>query len=62
MKKSRYSEAKIISLLGRDERGEKVRDLCCELGISEACTTVRLYRWKAKYGGMTLSDAKRLKT
>ena len=36
MKKSRFSEAKIISVLKRNERGEKVRDLCRELGISDA--------------------------
>jgi hypothetical protein len=36
MKKSRFSEAKIISVLGRNERREKVRDLCRELGISDA--------------------------
>jgi len=48
MKKSRFSEAKIISVLKRNERGEKVRDLCRELGISDAtgdttspCTTGR---------------------
>lgn len=35
MKKSRFSEAKIIPVLGRGERGEKVRDLCCKLGISD---------------------------
>jgi len=48
MTKSRFSEAKIISVLGRNERGEKVRDLCREIGISDAtgdttspCTTGR---------------------
>lgn len=57
MKKSRYSEAKIISVLGRNERGEKVRDLCRELGISDAT----FYNWKAKYGGLSLSELKRMK-
>ena len=36
MKKSRFSEAKITSVLKRNERGEKVRDLYCEIGISDA--------------------------
>jgi putative transposase len=44
MKKSRFSEAKIISVLKLGERGEKVRDLCRELGISDAT----FYNWKAK--------------
>lgn len=57
MQKSRYSEAKIISMLKRNERGEKVRDLCRELGISDAT----FYNWKAKYGGLPLSELKRIK-
>ena len=57
MKKSRFSEAKIISVLKRNERGEKVRDLCRELGISDAT----FYNWKAKYGGLSVSELKRLK-
>jgi len=57
MKKSRFSEAKIISVLGRNQRGEKVRDLCREIGISDAT----FYNWKAKYGGLSASDLKRLK-
>ena len=55
MKKSRFSEAQIISLLGRHERGEKSRDLCREIGISEAT----FYNWKAKYGGMSISELAR---
>jgi len=51
MKTSRFSEAKIISILKRNERGEKV------LGISDAT----FYNWKAKYGGLSASDLKRLK-
>ena len=57
MKKSRFSEAKIISILKRNERGEKVRDLCREIGISDAT----FYNWKAKYGGLSLSELKRIK-
>lgn len=57
MKKSRFSEAKIISVLQRNERGEKVTTLCRELGISDAT----FYNWKAKYGGLSLSELKRIK-
>lgn len=57
MKKSRFSEAKIISILKRNERGEKVGDLCRELGIADAT----FYNWKAKYGGLSLSEFKRIK-
>ena len=57
MKKSRFSEAQIISVLNRNERGEKVSTLCRELGISEAT----FYNWKAKYGGLSLSELKRIK-
>jgi len=57
MKKSQFSEPQIIAVLSRQERGEKVRDLCRELGISEAT----FYNWKAKYGGMSVSELKRIK-
>ena len=57
MKKSRFSEAKIISVLKRNERGEKVSDLCRELGISDAT----FYNWKAKFGGLSVSELKRMK-
>lgn len=57
MKKSQFSETQIISVLARQERGEKVRDLCRELGISDAT----FYNWKAKYGGMSVSELKRIK-
>ena len=57
MKKSRFSEAKIISVLKRQERGEKVKDLCRELEISDAT----FYNWKAKYGGLSVSELKRIK-
>ena len=57
MKKSRFSEAQIISVLQRQERGEKVRDICRDVGISEPT----FYNWKAKYGGLTVSELKRLK-
>ena len=57
MRKSRYSEAKIIRVLKQVEAGQKVRDVCREHGISEQT----YYRWKSKYGGMKVSEAKRLK-
>ena len=57
MKRSKFSETQIISVLSRHERGEKTRDLCRELGISDAT----FYNWKAKYGGLSVSELKRIK-
>jgi putative transposase len=57
MKKSRYTEEKIIKILRESESGKKVVDICREYGISDAT----LYKWRSKYGGMEVSDAKRLK-
>jgi putative transposase len=57
MRKSRFSESQIIAALQRQERGEKVRDICRELGISEPT----FYNWKSKYGGMSVSELKRIK-
>ena len=57
MRKSRYSEAQIIRVLHQVEAGQKVKDVVREHGISEQT----YYRWKSKYGGMSVSDAKRLK-
>ena len=57
MRKSRYSEEKIIRVLQQVESGEKVKDVIREHGISEQT----YYRWKSKYGGMSVSDARRLK-
>lgn len=57
MKKSRFSETQIISVLQRQERGEKVSELCRELGISDAT----FYNWKAKYGGLSASELRRIK-
>jgi putative transposase len=57
MKKSRFSEFQIISALQRQERGEKARDICREIGISEPT----FYNWKSKYGGMSASDLRQLK-
>ena len=57
MKKSQFSEAKIISVLNRHEQGEKTRELCREIGISEAT----FYNWKAKYGGLSVNELSRVK-
>ncbi len=57
MRKSRFSESQIIAALRRQETGEKVRDICRDLGISEPT----FYAWKAKYGGMSASELKRVK-
>ncbi|MGV4794766.1 IS3 family transposase [Rhizobium sp. F40D2] len=57
MKKQRFTEEQIIAVLKEQEAGAKAGDLCRKHGISEAT----FYNWKAKYGGMEVSEAKRLK-
>ena len=57
MKRSRYSEENIIEILRENEAGMTVADLCRKHGMSSAT----LYGWKVKFGGMDVSDAKRLK-
>lgn len=57
MKRKRYSEEQIISILKEHEAGIAVRDLVRKYGVSEQS----IYRWRAKFGGMEVSDAKRLK-
>jgi putative transposase len=57
MKRSRFSEEQIISILKEHEAGVSVADLCRKHGVSDAS----IYKWKAKFGGMDVSDAKRLR-
>ena len=57
MKKSRFSEEKIIAVLKQAEAGVKMSELARKNGVSEAT----LYNWKARYGGMDVSQLRRLK-
>jgi putative transposase len=57
MTKSRYSEEKIISILREAAGGTKVAELCRKHGMSDAT----YYKWKAQYGGMDVSQLRRLK-
>ena len=58
MKKSRFSDEQIVTAIKEHEAGTPTQELCRRLGIGQQT----LYRWKAKYGGMSVPDAQRLKS
>ena len=58
MKRLRFTEEQIIGLLREQEAGVKTADVCRKHGVSEAT----FYKWKAKYWGLEVSEAKRLRT
>ena len=57
MKRTRFTEEQIIAILEEQEAGVPVADLCRKHGVSNAS----IYKWNAKYGGMDVSEARRLK-
>ncbi|MET4601025.1 putative transposase [Bradyrhizobium sp. JR4.1] len=58
MKRNRFSEEQIIGILKEHEAGISVADLCRKHGVSDAS----IYKWKAKFGGTDVSEAKRLRS
>ena len=57
MKKSKFNESQIISILKKQQAGLSVSDICREHGISQAT----FFNWKSKYGGMDVNNLKRMK-
>ena len=58
MRKSKFTEEQIIAILAEQERGMATEEVCRRHGVSAAT----FYTWKSKYGGMDVSDARKLKT
>jgi putative transposase len=58
MRKSKWTEAQIVAMLREHEQGRKVAEICREHGVSQPT----FYLWKSKYGGMSASDLKELRT
>ena len=58
MRQSRFTEEQIIAILAEQERGMKTAEVCRKHGISPNT----FYKWKAKYGGLEISDARKLKS
>lgn len=58
MKRSKFSESQVLAVLKAVEAGRTVAEVCRETGIS----TGTYFKWKTKYGGMTASDVRRLRT
>jgi putative transposase len=57
MKKSKFTESQIVAAIKKQESGISTKEVCRELGIAEAT----FYKWKARYGGMEVSEVKRTK-
>jgi putative transposase len=57
MKRSRFTETQIVSILKEADAGRSVKEICRKHGVSDQT----FYNWKSKYGGMSASDLKRLK-
>jgi putative transposase len=57
MKRSRFTEEQVIAILKEQEAGTRTADICRKHGVSEAT----FYKWKSKFGGIEVSDARRLR-
>ena len=57
MKKSKYTETQIVKAIKENEAGKSIQDICRELGVSN----VTFYAWRQRYGGMEVSDVKKMK-
>jgi putative transposase len=57
MKKTRFTEAQIVSAIKEHENGREARDICRELGV----TTAAFYKWRQRYGGLEVNELKKMK-